>query len=180
MARYRPLDRKLATEALRRLDAELREPVHLVIGGGGAMVLAYDHPLATADLDAFAAKDSLPLGALDALVKRVAKDLGIEPDWLNPYFETYTHVLPRDFKTRLRRVFDGEHLVADALGPEDLLIMKCFAARDKDRSHAVRLLREGIDESIVERQLDYLIEKRIPGALKAADYFDDLRDEVAR
>jgi hypothetical protein len=56
--------------------------------------------------------------------------------------------------------------------------MKCFAGRDKDRPHARRLLREHTDIGIVDRQLELLAQRRYPGAQKAADWFDDLRDEV--
>ena len=86
--------------------------------------------------------------------------------------------MPNDYASRLIRVFDGEHLVVDALGAEDLLVMKCFAGRDKDRAHAVRLVKQAGDLDIVDRQLSLLLEKRIPGADKAADYFDDLRERL--
>lgn len=50
-------------------------------GDGAAMVLAYEHPLATQDIDAFAAKGGLRLAELDAAAKVIAKQLDIEPDW---------------------------------------------------------------------------------------------------
>ncbi|NOY93924.1 MAG: hypothetical protein GXP55_22300 [Deltaproteobacteria bacterium] len=141
------------------------------------MVLAYDHPLATQDVDAFAARGGLRMAELDVFAKRVAKQLDIEPDWLNSHFETFTGVLPSDYASRLRNVFRGTQLRVDALGPEDLLVMKCFAGRDKDLPHARRLIRLDADLSIVDRQLSELAERRYPGAEKAADYFDDLRDD---
>ena len=60
--------------------------------------------------------------------------------------------------------------------PRRLLIMKCFAGRDKDLPHARKLLLVATDLSIVDRQLARLAERRYPGAEKAADFFDDLRD----
>jgi hypothetical protein len=164
--------------ALELLDAAMQEPARLVVGGGAAMVLAYDHPIATQDVDAFAARGGLRIAELDVLAKRVAKQLDIEPDWLNAHFETFTGVLPSDYATRLRSVYRGHHLQVDALGPEDLLVMKCFAARDKDRPHARKLLKLAADLDLVDRQLALLASKRYPGAQKAADYFDDLRDEA--
>lgn len=177
MGAHRPLDKDLLPKALKALDQLLNEPLHLIIGGGSAMVLAYKHPLATQDVDAFAAKGST-IANLDGLLKKVAKQLNIEPDWLNTHFVTFTHVLPQDYALRLRTVFHGKQLKADVLGPEDLLVMKCFAGRDKDRPHARRLIHEADDLSIVDKQLALLADKRIPGAEEAADYFDDLRDEV--
>jgi hypothetical protein len=163
-------------EALHRLDARLDRAARLVIGGGAAMVLAYDFPLATHVVDAFATKGGLDLATLDTLAKAVAADLDIEPDWLNGHFVTFTGVLPADYATRLRSVHSGQRLQVDALGPEDLLVMKCFAGRDKDRSHARVLLRIATDLDRVDVQLNDLIDRAYPGAEAAADYFDDLRD----
>jgi hypothetical protein len=164
--------------ALAHLDREIQGPAQLVIGGGAAMVLAYDHPLATQDVDAFTARGGLGITELDAAAKRVARELDMEPDWLNSHFETYTGVLPDGYSARLRRVHDGTRLTVDALGPEDLLVMKCFAGRDKDRSHARKLLRLAADLEFVEAHLARLVERGYPGADKAVDYFDDLRDEA--
>jgi hypothetical protein len=176
MTKHQPLDATGMRRALELLDAELSAHARLIVGGGAAMVLAYAHPLATQDIDAFAAKGGLRIADLDAAAKKVAKKLDIEPDWLNSHFDTFTGVLPADYATRLRSVFTGKHLSAEALGPEDLLIMKCFAGRDKDLPHARKLLRVAKDLSIVDRQLALLVERRYPGAEKAADFFDDLRD----
>ena len=164
--------------ALELLDARTSEPVRLVIGGGAAMTLAYRHPIATQDVDAFAAKGGLRMVDLDAGAKRVADELNIEPDWLNGHFETFTTVLPGDYGKRLRSVFKGAQLQVDALGPEDLLVMKCFAGRDKDRPHARKLIRLAQDLDLVDRHLQHLVERRHPGADRAVDYFDDLRDEA--
>ena len=174
----RALDPKLMLTALQRLDARMDQPARLVIGGGAAMTLAYGYPLATQDVDAFAARGGLRFGELDALARQVADELHIAPDWLNAHFETFTGVLPADYVTRLRTVYTGECLQVDALGPEDLLVMKCFAGRDKDRPHARKLIQLASDLSVVDQQLSHLAGKRYPGASKAADYFDDLRDEV--
>lgn len=172
-----PLDAQRMRKALGRLDERLDKDARLVIGGGAAMVLAYRHPLATQDVDAFTARGGLRMSELDGAAKQVAAEMNIEPDWLNPHFETFTAVLPADYATRLRRVFEGTHLVVDALGPEDLLVMKCFAARDKDLPHARRLIRLAGDLDLVDRHLSDLVARRYPRAELAADYFDDLRDE---
>lgn len=172
-----PLDSERMKRALEHLDGELEQSTRMVIGGGAAMVLAYDHPLATQDVDAFTARGGPTLAELDAAAKRVAAGLDIEPDWLNSHFYTFTTVLPDDYATRLRTVYEGKNLRVDALGPEDLLVMKCFAGRDKDRPHARRLVRLASDLQVVDRQLSQLLERGHPGADQAADYFDDLRDE---
>jgi hypothetical protein len=177
MARL-PLDKARMLRALALLDARMAEPARLVVGGGAAMTLAYAHPIATQDVDAFAAKGGLRMGELGANARQVADELGIEPDWLNGHFETFTTVLPSDYAKRLRLVFQGQRLQVDALGPEDLLVMKCFAGRDKDRPHARKLIRVAKDLDLVDRHLHHLVERRHPGADRAVDYFDDLRDEA--
>jgi len=175
---HRSFDRALALAAFAALDARLGEPVRLVLGGGTAMILAHQHPVSTTDADVFPTRGTLQDLAPHA--HEVAKELDLEPDWLNPWFTTFTHVLPSDYGTRLVRVFDGEKLRVDALGAEDLLVMKVFAGRDKDRPHAIRLLKQAGDLELVDRHLSALIERRIPGAEKAADLFDDLRERVGR
>lgn len=174
---HKALDAQGMLRALQLLDNALKDKARLVVGGGAAMVLAYNHPLATQDVDAFAARGGLRISDLDAAAKLIAKDMGIAPDWLNSHFDTFTAVLPADYATRLRRVYTGKQLVVEALSPEDLLVMKCFAGRDKDIPHARRLLQLANDLSIVDRQIALLIERRYPGAQKAADFFDDMRDE---
>jgi hypothetical protein len=175
---YRHLDRKLALRAFAEIDARLDGDTHLVVGGGAAMSLAYGHPLTTEDVDAFAARGGLSMAQLDTAAREVAAKLDLAPDWLNAHFVTFTHVLPSDYGARLREAFRGAHLVVSALGPEDLLVMKCFSGRDKDRGHARRLLDVVMDLDVVSAHLDALIEKRVPGAQRAADWFDDLCDEV--
>ncbi len=164
-------------ESFAQLDRGLTASVHLVVGGGAAMALAFDYPLATEDVDAFTARGSVRLSDLDSIAKQVAKKLGTAPDWLNSHFETFTGVLPNDYAIRLRDVYRGAHLQVDALGPEDLLIMKCFAGRDKDLPHARRLVRIANDLEIVDAHLSHLCSRRYPGAEDAADFFDDLRDD---
>lgn len=175
---HRRFDRALALQAFRALDARLHEPVRLVLGGGTAMILAHGHPVATTDADVFPTRGTLQDLAPHALA--VARELDLEPDWLNPWFTTFTHVLPGDYASRLITVYEGPNLRIDALGAEDLLVMKLFAGRDKDRPHTIRLLKQARELDVVDRQLSELLEKRIPGAQKAADLFDDLRERVGR
>jgi hypothetical protein len=177
MSKHPPLDRARMLRAIKSLEKCLPSPARLVVGGGAAMVLAYDYPLATSDVDAFAAAGGLRMAELDRSARQVAAELDLEPDWLNAHFETYTGVLPEGYSARLRSVYRGERLVVDALGPEDLLVMKCFAGRDKDLAHARKLLRLAGDLDLVDAHLAHLIERRYPGAERAADWFDDLRDD---
>ncbi len=170
------LTAELMRRALSRLDECLSRDVSLVVGGGGAMLLAYQFPLATSDIDAV--PRGMSLDEIDPLVKQVARELGLAPDWLNPYFSTFTHTLPPNYGERLVPIFEGRHLRADALSKDDLLIMKCFAHRQKDVGHAKALITMGADIKMVGEHIESLLQKRIPGAQDALDFLDDVCDQI--
>ena len=170
--RYAPLDAAGLRGAFQALDARLERPLTLVVGGGTAMMLAYRLPVRTMDVDAYPQE-----GTLDDIlpaIRAVARERGLPPDWINPHFETFAYVLPPDYGARLRPIFEGARLRAMALGVEDLLVMKCFAGREKDVGHARALLKRGPDLGLVERQIQGLAGRRIPGAQDALDFLDDL------
>jgi hypothetical protein len=163
--------------ALNRLDQLLKGgPVTLIMGGGGAMILAHGFPMGTTDIDAVPV--GMELSELDILVKQVAVELLIAPDWLNPYFSTFSHTLPSDYGQRLIEVFSGSRLVVKALGKEEMLIMKCFAHRQKDVAHAKALILGGAKLALVESQLEHLKAKSIPGTQAALDFLDDVLDQL--
>jgi len=168
------LDRSSLHGAFRALDARLDAPVTLIVGGGTAMMLAHGLPVRNRDVVAYTARGHLD--DLGPLLREVAQEVGLSSDWLNPYFETFTHVLPSDYGSRLQEVFAGKRLRVMALGVEDLLIMKCFAGREKDVGHARALLRKKPDLAIVDGRIQQLIEKGIKGAREAGDFLDDLGD----
>ncbi|MCB0350334.1 MAG: hypothetical protein KDD38_04065 [Bdellovibrionales bacterium] len=171
----KPMSKSIFIAALKRLNELITEPVVLIAGGGGAMILAHNYPLATSDLDAI--PKSLSPDAIDPMVKQIAKEMQLPADWLNPYFSTFTHTLPSDYGSRLISVFKGTRLEVLALGREDLLIMKCFAGRAKDVAHARALIKAGADTEFVEDHIETLKKKRIPGADKALDYLDEILGE---
>jgi hypothetical protein len=165
-------DRMIA--ALNALDAILPKTLTLIVGGGGAMLLAYNFPLATADIDAVA--KGLPEEELKEYILRVARDLNLPPDWLNSWYSSFTHVLPADYADRLVNIFTGKKLTALALSKQDLLLMKCFAGRKKDITHARVLVRGGADTGQVEKIIEALQKRQIPGAAKALEFLDDILD----
>lgn len=170
------LTAKLMIQAFQALDKKLNQPLLLIMGGGGAMILAHKFPLATSDIDAI--PKGLETFELDILVKAIALEFDLPGDWLNPYFSTFSHTLPADYSKRLIRVFAGQHLSVDSLGREEMLIMKCFAHRSKDVAHAKQLLKLGVDLKIVEDQMELLRSKRIPGVQEALDFLDDLLEQI--
>ena len=117
---------------------------------------------------------------LDPLVKKVGKDLEIQPHWFNSYFDSYTFTIPPDYKDRIKSIFKGKKLTVNALGLEDLLIMKCFAGREKDVGHAKGLIKKGANLNLVERHMESLVDKGLPGATEALDFLDDMKDQVEK
>jgi hypothetical protein len=167
---------EILQKAFDALDEALPGPVDLVVGGGTAMMLAYRIPVRTTDVDAYPVK--MTPSELDPYVKQVARKQKLPGDWLNPHYATFAHVLPPGYSGRLRDVFVGKKLRARALGPEDLLVMKCFAGRAKDVAHARALLKLKPDLALVEAHIESLMEKRVPRAQEALDFLDDLREQL--
>ncbi len=170
------LSKKTMHLALKELDQLLSKKITLIIGGGSAMTLAHGHMLATADIDAIS--KGIEIKELDLIVKKIAAKLDLPSDWLNPYFSTFAHTLPKDYSKRLITVFEGKNLVAQALGKEEMLIMKCFAHRQKDVGHAKALLKKGVNINFVRARIEELEQKGIPDSDNALDFLDDLLDQT--
>lgn len=165
-------------EAFTALDGHLTTPLTILIGGGAAMLLAHEVPLSTNDIDGLPIDSQITPAELDPLIKAVARDLSISAHWYNDYFNTFTYALPKDFRSRLKEVFRGKNLTVKALGKEDLLIMKCFAGREKDIGHARALLKRGADKEFVANHLEKLAEKNLPGTDRAMAFLEDLIMEI--
>ncbi|OFZ81473.1 MAG: hypothetical protein A2583_08150 [Bdellovibrionales bacterium RIFOXYD1_FULL_53_11] len=170
------MTRETMLAALKALDETLDQSVSLVIGGGAAMVLAHGYQLGTFDIDAV--PKGIDIATLDPYVKKIATRLGLAPDWLNPYYSTFSHTLPPDYSDRLVEVFKGTHLTALALGLDEMLIMKCFAHRQKDVNHAKALIKKGASIKNVEARIEQLRDKNIPLAAKALDFLDDVMEQM--
>lgn len=172
------MDKSLATQALTRLDELLfndgGNPLTLVIGGGGSMILNFNYHGSTVDIDA------VPLNTnfddLKPYMEQVAWELKIAGDWLNPYYQAFTHYLPADAKDRMKTVMKGHVIEVKSLGPEDVLIMKLMAGRAKDYSHIQHLLKLKPKLKIVENRLTELIKIHPKIAEKALDRLDDLTE----
>ena len=169
------LTAEIMKKALHKLDQLLTQKITLIVGGGGAMILAHKFPLATTDIDAI--PQGIEVEELNSYIKSVALELGLPADWLNPYFSTFSYVLPQDYKNRLTTVFQGQHIQARALGKEDMLIMKCFAHRKKDIAHARALIKAKANTNFVEKHILSLQDKGHTNAKEAIDFLDDLLEE---
>lgn len=161
-------------DAIAALDRVIPRQVELIMGGGGAMILAHQIPLVTSDIDAV--PRGMSLLEIDPCIKQVGRELGLAPDWLNPYYSTFAHVLPQDYAERLIEVYRGQRLAVLALGKEDMLIMKCFAHRQKDIGHAKALIKKGASVGFVSDHIEALGKKGIPGVREAIEFLDDIQE----
>ena len=141
------------------------------------MLLAHGFPLQTADIDGVPAS-GVTIDELDPHIKDVSRELKLPSDWLNPYFVTFTHVLPSDYGSRLIPVCAFPNLEVLALSLDDLLILKCFAARLKDKQHARALIQKGARVKYVEEHMEKLRDQNIPNADRALDFLDEVLDLV--
>lgn len=166
------LTAQIMTKALKSLESHLKRPLSLIVGGGGALLLAHNYPLATSDIDAV--PKGMTADELGEIVKKVAAELSLPGDWLNPWYASFTHVLPADFEDRLIVIHEGPQLTVKALGAEDLLLMKCFAHRKKDVPHARALIRKGSDVEMVMDRIEELLKRKIPHAKEAMKFLEDM------
>lgn len=172
-------DDNLIQRAFKELDERLEKrgmaPVLALLGGGGALIAAYQFRDQTSDVDILLYNKTL--SEIQAEIEAVAKSLKLPADWANPYFSTFTIYLPKDYQTRTRPVFSGKVIKVEALGVEDLLIMKFMANRKKDYSHIRFLLTLKPNLKIVEERLEQLEEIFPDEAKKAIELYDELTDE---
>lgn len=166
------LNKEIMLKALMALEKKLPKKLNLIVGGGGALLLTDIFPLTTTDIDAI--PQGMSLDEVGTLVKEVALELSIPGDWLNPWFSSFTHVLPDDFRDRLVSVYKGPSLTVDALGCDDILIMKCYAHREKDVSHARALIRKGANIDSVADRILYLKKKKIPQSDAALNFLEEI------
>lgn len=172
------MDKALALKVLINIDTKLADAgfgrVSMVIGEKGAMILHHGYSGSTMDIDA------VPVNVDFELIKpyadKVAIELKITPDWLNPHFQAFTIYLPEDSKDRMKIVFSGKVLTIKSLGAEDILIMKLMAGRSKDMGHIKHLLGAKPDLQVVEDRLHELIKLFPKEAQKALDRLDDILD----
>ncbi len=174
-----PISQRVLVNALKELDSVLPGPLELLVGGGAAMIALYRETEVTHDVDAMPIRSSRSYDELKPYFVRVAEKLDLPKDWITPYFQTFTHVLPPDYVRRTKEMFSGKKLRCIALGPEDLLVMKLMAGRQKDDRHIRRLMKwPAIEFSVVEKRLEELAGQDVRGAREALDRLDDLKEAL--
>ena len=171
----KPLNKKIVLKALKRLDQLAPKPFKTIIGGGTAMLCAYDVPLHTVDVDAIL--QNITIEEIEKSIWQISKDMDLPKNWFNIWYSSFTYTLPADFSKRLKLIFKGKKIKVYALGPEDLLIMKCCAHRAKDVGHARTLIRKKANHEFVLKHLEQLLEKNILPNAKPIEFLEEIVDQ---
>jgi hypothetical protein len=155
-------------QRLGELAVERRTEIELLLLGGAAMVLEYEHRLSTRDVDVLIVSPQ-ETAIVRELVKQVATESVIPEDWLNDAAKAYVQGWSKG-----QTVFEAVGIVVKTPSPVQLLAMKLCAWRDDvDIGDARRLLSEltGSREEIWNALEPHLM----PGnELKAQYAFQDL------
>ncbi len=169
------LNKKIIKQAFLELDKLLPEKTNILIGGGAALLILDIMPIATMDIDAIPFKSVIGSDELKPYREKVAKKLGLPHDWINEHFYQFTFCLPEDYGKRLKVFFKGKKLICYVLHPTDIVIMKLFAHRAKDESHVKYLIKnDSTDLEYIDEHLEECIDKNLPKAKEAQNYFHDL------
>jgi hypothetical protein len=164
-----PLSADHIRAAFETLSSELdgRPPAEIVVAGGAALVLLFNAPESTKDVDAYSIRSEASV--LRNAAEVVADRLGLPTDWLNdPVKGYFVGVSAGDV------LYESPNLIVRAAATEQLLAMKLAAWRDAiDRADAALLLSQ-LDGSAHE--IWSTVERFVPPNLldKASYAFEDL------
>lgn len=127
------------------LDLEKAAPVHLVVVGGSALLVAGIVSRTTQDVDVIAER-GIPEGELVPIrqlspdlrdaSERVARELGLPKNWLNATTALFSIPLesyPPDLWREMERRAFGSRLEVSFLGRGGLIYLKFYAALDSER-----------------------------------------------
>lgn len=150
-------------EAALRATGEVLEyasDVEILIVGGAAGLLTGQLPAArtTFDCDVMVFVPAQAWHAVEQAGRRVAKQLGLAPTWLNGEAnEMFRYRLPDGWEARRRVVGRFGRLNAFAVGRMDLIAMKVIAGRPQDREDLTELRPSAAELEFVGAYLDGLV-----------------------
>jgi hypothetical protein len=124
------MDQQILLGALAALGSRIRQPVHILIGGAGALILSGELERATTDCDVLVAQPDM--GLLQEAIRAVADTHGLVGGWLNGSAQAFAEILPPDHAARLRSLPPYGQLRVSVLHRQDAIVMKLFAGRPRD------------------------------------------------
>jgi Nucleotidyltransferase of unknown function (DUF6036) len=131
------LDKQQLLDAFAALGSRIRQPVQLLIGGAGALILSGELQRATTDCDVLVAQPDM--GLLQEAIRTVADTQGLVGGWLNGSAQAFAEVLPPDYASRLRSLPPYGQLRVSVLHRQDAIVMKLFSGRPRDLSDVTTL-----------------------------------------
>lgn len=137
----RPLGCVGIQRALERLERHLAESgvrAHIYIDGSAPLLLAHRRSRTTVDVDALLID---PRDVVLDSARKVAREQGLRPDWLNDQVR-WGPILPPQPNARVEVLFDSPHLVVTGASAAHILAMKVRAAQPRDLEDVKSLARE--------------------------------------
>ena len=151
------MSRDTLWRALATLGRRARQPVSLVLGGSAALILSEELRRPTDDGDVVTSEPEI--ADLQVLIRSVADGEGLPAGWLNGSIQSYTHVLPKDYKSRLVSLPPFDRLRVRLLGRSDVILMKVYGMRARDIDD-LRAIGPTSDElAFVRAQLQSILAK---------------------
>jgi hypothetical protein len=167
------LDKQHLLDAFAALGKRLGQPVHLVIGGAGALILSGELQRATTDCDVLISQPDM--GLLQEAIRAVADSQGLAGGWLNASAQGFAEVLPPDCATRLRSLPLYGQLRISVLHRQDAIVMKLFAGRPRDLADVTALYPTQSELDFASGQLDRLSHIDSARAKRMAALIESLR-----
>jgi len=155
-------------EFLAELDKSLPEPVQLHCMGGFVLIVCYQIPRPTGDIDCVAV---VPQYQLETLQRLAGKDSPLH-EKLGIYFQRFPALLPDQYETRLVELFPGRFrkLRLFALDPYDLILSKLQRNSPKDRADVEYLAKKlSLDFQVLRKRYHEELRPTMLGDLKWHD-----------
>ena len=124
----------LLNPVLKAIDQRLAkagEQRELIVCGGAALLVLDISDRQTRDVDVLLPKIDTLLTTISA---DVAKQFGLDPNWLNNGPESLARDLEKGWEVRSTLAYEGVALRIKVLGPRDLIATKLFAFCDRDEN----------------------------------------------
>jgi hypothetical protein len=171
MAGTSRMTRETLWTALAALGRRARQPISLVLGGSAALILDNELRRPTGDGDVVTSEPGL--GDLQELIRDVAEHEQLPSGWLNGSIQSYTYILPRDYRDRLVTLPPFGRLTVSLLSRRDVVLMKVYGQRPRDVQdlHAINPTPQEL--AFVRAQLPRIAAKEKERAEAMREFLDE-------
>lgn len=152
------------------LGSKINEPINIVLAGGSALLFVGATTRATRDGDVI--DSSVKLSKIKSQIIEVAKEVGIEEDWLNDDVATWKHLLPPDWKEHLEAVGSFGKLTIKSLSRRDLILLKSAAGRGRDIKDLGIMEPSQAEIEFLASEIERIKRRDMAAALQIEDYVE--------